>query len=42
MPLTSFWAGESVDGTPGILIAEYPFKASGKDVLIQVSRSKFL
>jgi len=42
MSLTSFWAGASVDDTPGILIAEYPFKASGKDVLTHVSRSEFL
>jgi hypothetical protein len=34
MPLTSSWAGESVDDMPGILIADYSFNASGRDVLI--------
>jgi hypothetical protein len=29
--------------SPGMLIAQYPFKkASGKDILFQVSRSEFL
>jgi hypothetical protein len=42
MPLTPFWADASIDDTPGILIAEYPFKASRKDVFTQVSRSEFL